>query len=713
MKTVAPPPVEILIAEDSPTQAERLKYILEQQGHQVTVAANGLLALAALRRQKPTLIISDVVMPEMDGYELCRRVKADASLGDIPVILVTTLSDPQDVIRGLECRADNFILKPYDERYLLNRVQFVLINREMRQTDQPGMGLEIYFDGQRHFITADRLQILNLLLSTYEAAIQRNKELSLVQEALERTNAELQQLTLELEQRVGQRTQQLEQINQALRESEEQYRGLVDSAFDGVVVQQDRLIKSVNRAYAEMFGYDIEELIGRDIMALTPPDHREYVLAKSAADNSVYETLGLKKDGTEINIEISANNFFSNGEPARLAAVRDITERKLLEEQLRQSQKLEAVGQLAGGIAHDFNNLLTVINGYSELILKRLPAQDPGRSNLEEIRKAGDRAASLTRQLLAFSRKQVLQPRVLNLNAIVSDLEKMLNRLIGEDIELRTLLSTDLGSIKADPGQVEQIVMNLVVNARDAMPNGGKLTIETRNVDLDDEYSRQHIAAPPGSYALLSVSDNGCGMDDQTRARIFEPFFSTKEAGKGTGLGLSTVYGIVKQSGGNIWVYSELARGTTFKVYLPHVSQGAEEYKRAEESEEAIRGVETILLAEDEDVVRQLARQILESCGYRVLEAASGSEALSICEGHREAIHLLVTDVIMPEMSGRELSVRLAQVCPETKVLFMSGYTDDAIVHHGILEEGTNFIQKPFTPNALARKVRDVLQDRT
>ena len=379
------------------------------------------------------------------------------------------------------------------------------------------------------------------------------------------------------------------------------------------------------------------------------------------------------------------------------------------EEQLRQSQKLEAVGQLAGGIAHDFNNLLTVINGYSDLSMKKLQAEDPLRLNLKEIRKAGDRAAALTRQLLAFSRKQVLQPKILDLNAIISELEKMLRRLIGEDIDLRTVCAPDLGSTRADPGQIGQVVMNLAVNARDAMPHGGKLTIETRNVQLTEEYARHHVAVIPGWYVLLAVSDTGSGMDEQTRGRVFEPFFTTKETGQGTGLGLSTVYGIVKQSGGNIWVYTEPGMGTTFKVYLPRVDQGAEEYKQSLEFEEVLMGSETILLAEDEEMVRNLAREILGTYGYKVLEAASGGSALLICEQYEESIDLLLTDVVMPEMSGRKLADRLAGLRPEMKVLYMSGYADNAIVHQGVLEEGTNFIQKPFSPDTLAAKVRDVL----
>jgi len=381
------------------------------------------------------------------------------------------------------------------------------------------------------------------------------------------------------------------------------------------------------------------------------------------------------------------------------------------EEQLRQAQKVEAIGRLAGGISHDFNNLLTAINGYSELLLGRLPAEDPIRKDIMEIRKAGERATSLTRQLLAFSRKQILDTRVLSVNAIVADFERMLKRLIGEDIDLSTNLRPDLGRIKADPGQLEQVLMNLVVNARDAMPGGGKLTMETSNVDLDDSYSAAHVGVRPGRYVMLAVSDTGCGMDKEVQSHLFEPFFTTKEPGRGTGLGLSTVYGIVKQSGGNVWVYSEPGAGTTFKVYLPRVEAAQDGASREKPVSMAPGGSETILLAEDEQVVRELTRRILESNGYAVLEAHHGPQALEICERHRGVIHLMVTDVVMPKMSGRELAQKLAVLRPEMKVLYLSGYTDTAIVRHGVLEAGTAFLQKPFTPNSLARKVREVLDE--
>ncbi len=382
-----------------------------------------------------------------------------------------------------------------------------------------------------------------------------------------------------------------------------------------------------------------------------------------------------------------------------------------LQEQFRQSQKMEAIGQLAGGIAHDFNNLLTVISGYSELSLSELKGDGDLRENIEEIKKAARRASDLTRQLLAFSRRQILEVKVLDLNIVLRDLDKMLRRVIGEDIELVTTYFENLERIKTDRGQIEQVIMNLAINAKDAMPSGGKLTIETANIELDEEYARSHIAVTPGRYVMLSVSDTGVGMTPEVRDRVFEPFFTTKEMGKGTGLGLSTVYGIVKQSGGNIWVYSEPGRGTTFKIYLPRMDEPLDERVERMVEKERPGGDETILLVEDDKEVRMLAVRILKTQGYRVLEASEGREALRALKGYDGLINLLLTDVVMPEMSGRELANRLIPFHPKMKVLYMSGYTDSAIVHHGILDKGVNYIQKPFTVDGLARKVRGVLDN--
>jgi len=392
--------------------------------------------------------------------------------------------------------------------------------------------------------------------------------------------------------------------------------------------------------------------------------------------------------------------------------VRDVTEQRRLQQQLVQSQKMEAVGRLAGGIAHDFNNLLTVITSYCDLLLEDLARDDPKREDVEQVRKAADGATALTRQLLAFSRQQVLAPKVVSMSAVVSGVEKMLRRVIGEDVDLAARLDPDVGSVKADVGQLEQVLMNLAVNARDAMPTGGKLTIETANAEHDPDYAREHEAAAVRRFVMLAVSDTGIGMDEATKARIFEPFFTTKEPGKGTGLGLATVYGIVQQSGGFIWVYSEPGRGTTFKIYLPRVDAPAEGGAAAA-SGDLPRGTETVLIVEDAAAVRAVMRHVLERQGYAVLEASNGAAALERVAGHPAPIHLLLTDVIMPGLSGRQLADRLAALRPDTRVLYASGYTDDAVVRHGVLESGIAYLQKPFTTESLARKVREVLDGPT
>jgi two-component system cell cycle sensor histidine kinase/response regulator CckA len=389
----------------------------------------------------------------------------------------------------------------------------------------------------------------------------------------------------------------------------------------------------------------------------------------------------------------------------------DVTDRKQLEEQLRQAQKMEAVGRLAGGIAHDFNNLLMVIQGYSDLLVERLPGGDPLRRNAEQIQMASQRASSLTRQLLAFSRKQMLAPKILNVQSVVAEMEKILRRLIGEDIHLETSSAPDLGLVKADRSQIEQVILNLAVNARDAMPQGGRLTIETANVELDSSYSHPPAVLSPGRYVMLAVTDNGCGMDAETQAHVFEPFFTTKEKGKGTGLGLATVYGVVKQSGGYVWVYSEPGRGTSFKIYLPSLEETAVPAVRDGKSEMQIpqRGSETILLVEDEKGVRELAREYLASSGYTVIEAEDGHTALELAAMHVGQIHLLLTDVVMPGISGRELAERVSQIRPGIKIIYMSGYTDQAVVHQGILQNDAVLLQKPFTLMTLAGKLREML----
>jgi PAS domain S-box-containing protein len=389
----------------------------------------------------------------------------------------------------------------------------------------------------------------------------------------------------------------------------------------------------------------------------------------------------------------------------------DVTERKLIEEQFRQAQKMEAIGRLAGGVAHDFNNLLTIINGYGEVMLGNLPTGDPHREFVREMVAAGERASGLTRQLLAFSRKAVIEPKIMDLRAVVVDVDRMLRRIVGEDIQLTVVADPESGAVKADPGQIEQVILNLVVNARDAMPRGGRITIEVRDAELGDHYCRTHPDARPGRHVLLSVADTGHGMDQATIARVFEPFFTTKGE-RGTGIGLATVHGIAKLSGGHVAVYSEVGRGTTFKVYLPRIDTRPAASAAQSKPSLMPRGTESILLVEDEDAVRALTRHVLLNCGYRILEARDGNEALLLANQHQGPIDLLLTDVVMPRIGGRELATRLAVMFPGLKVLFLSGYTDDAIVRHGILEAEVSFLQKPFTPSSLAAKIREVLGER-
>lgn len=538
---------------------------------------------------------------------------------------------------------------------------------------------------------------------------------------------------------------------------------IVESSDDAIFSKSlDGIITSWNKGAERIYGYKAEEVVGKSISILIPPEQgdelRQIHETSTRGENLYgYETLRVRKDGREIYLSISVSPIRDTLGKLTGASVvvRDITEQRMAqkalqrahdelemrvnerttqltqavaslqkeiadrkeaqealantEEQLRQSQKLEAVGRLAGGIAHDFNNLLTVIIGYSDLISRKGGLEPRVAERVEEIHKAAVRASSLTRQLLAFSRKQVLKPQILDLNELVEGLGKMLARLIGEDVQITTALHPQLGKVNADPGQIEQILINLVVNARDAMPDGGRITIKTANAELDQAYSDMYLAVKPGRYVVLAVSDTGVGMDVATRERVFEPFFTTKEVGKGTGLGLSMVYGIVKQSGGNVWVYSEPGHGTTFKIYLPLITAEAAIEAQPELCEGFMtRANETILLVEDEEMVRKLAKDILESRGYRVLAAQSGEEALALCQKGEE-IQLILTDVVMPKMNGKRVADAILASHPETEVLYMSGFTDDAIVHHGVLQPGTNFIEKPFTAGSLVRKVNEVL----
>lgn len=509
------------------------------------------------------------------------------------------------------------------------------------------------------------------------------------------------------------------EAEETLRESEEKFTTAFEFANSGMaLVSRESRFLRVNKAFCDMLGYTHSEMLATTLEAVTHLEDIESSRANTEAlcsgDNytCALEQRYVHKSGAVVWSTVSISGVRDNkGDiPYLIVMIQDVSERQRLEDQLRQAQKMEAIGRLAGGVAHDFNNLLTAILGYSQLVLRRLDERDTSRAEIEEVVKAGERASSLVSQLLAFSRKQMVAPKVLDINAIVRDLHKLLGRLIGEDIELSIRLSPELHNVKADQGQIEQVMLNLAVNARDAMPQGGSLVIETGNAYLDRRYCQEHIGVEPGNYTMIAVGDTGCGMDKETLSHIFEPFFTTKDQGKGTGLGLSTVYGMVKQSRGHIWVCSEIGKGTTFKIYLPSSDEGVESIP-ASHPVGPLRGSETVLIVEDEEPVRTLVRQVLEMNGYSVLEAANGLEALDIWQRKTGKIELLLTDLVMPKLSGNELAQRLTGLSPTLKVIYMSGYTDRSLITLGVMGNGAHFLEKPFTPTALARKVRQVLEE--
>ena len=503
------------------------------------------------------------------------------------------------------------------------------------------------------------------------------------------------------------------------QESEARYRGLLEAAPDAMVaVNGAGDIVLLNLQAERQFGFQRDELVGQPVTSIIPEGFAERLIAddlRSAADalaqqiGTGLELIGRRNDGTEFPIEIMLSPLGSAEGILVTAAIRDISVRRAVEAQLLQAQKLESVGQLAAGMAHDFNNLLTAIHGYAELLGQALPGDDPRRADLDEILRAADRAAELTRQLIAFSRRQILRPRVLDPAEVVEGIVPMLRRLMGEHIALVTHKEPDLGYVKADPSQLEQVILNLAVNARDAMPDGGEFTIETANVELDAEYARLHPEVSPGRYVLLSFTDTGVGMGPETEARAFEPFFTTKEPGNGTGLGLPTVYGIVKQSSGSIYLYTEPGRGTAFKIYLPRVEEEATAVTEAITVGSATTGTETILLVEDNTAVRAFARRVLEAQGYTILEAASGAAALTLAASRIGSLDMLVTDVVMPGMQGHQLADRLWADRPDMPVLYISGFTESSVMSDGISRREVAFLPKPFTAEALGRAVRDAI----
>jgi len=665
---------KILVIDDKQDNLITMSAILKGllSGCQVITAQSGREGIEKATACPPDTILLDIIMPGMDGYTVCKKLKEAEGTKQIPVIMISAIKkSSEDLVKGLETGADAYLAKPVDEYALIAQVN-----------------------------TALRIKKAEDLL--------RKQKDQLEYRVQERTVALLtanMQLKNEIEER--------KQAEKALRENEARLRTIVDSIRAGVMVidVETRTIIYANTTATEIIGALKEQLVGQVCHEYICPEEKGKCPILDLGEKIDHsERILIKANGERIPILKTGTPVLFDGKKCLLHSFSELTDKKNLEAQLYQAQRMEAIGTLSGGVAHDFNNLLTSILGNAELGLMTLDKDAPLYEELQEIVKAGNSAASLTRQLLAFSRKQILQPMVLDLNTVTQGIEKMLRRTIGEDVALTIWLEPDLDKVMADPGQIEQVLMNLAVNARDAMPQGGKLTVETANVYLGENYFRDHgVASVPGPYVKLIVSDTGKGLDPKTQFRIFEPFFTTKGPGKGTGLGLSTVYGIIKQSSGYIWAYSEPGQGAIFEVFLPRAKEGVAPEKKERTVVTDFGGSETVLIVEDDDSLRKLAHKVLQQKGYTILAADNGEDALGISKEHEGAIDLMLTDVVMPRMSGRETAKLLKPLYPQMKVIYMSGYTDEAIVNHGVLSPGLNFIEKPFTPDALAGKVREVL----
>lgn len=788
---IAGRPGHILIVDDERHNRQLLEVMLAPAGYLLQTAASGEEALAAVAAQPPDLILLDVMMPGMDGYQVASSIKGNPDTKNIPVIMVTAVDDRHVRMLGLSAGAEDFLTKPIDRPELCLRVRNLLrLKAYIDYHDKYSQMLE----GAVAARTADLVQSERLYRSTFDAApvgimhvgldgrwLRVNQRLC---DLLGYSSEELQDVAVQAlvqseyvpgeaelfrqmaagtvdrravdEKRYRRRDgsivwarvnmsvhldpegrseyfismiediterraldAQVRQADEALRTSEQRMRFALQSAEVGIwdmdyatgILQWSEILEFQYGLQPGTFGGTFEAFVER-----VHPDDRQSVveiLGHAKSSGADFSTLNrsLRPDGGVRWLNGAGRiHLDEHGEPVRGVGISlDVTERRTLEAQFQQAQKMEAVGRLAGGVAHDFNNLLTVILGLCEVLLDDCDPDDSRQADIAEIQKAGERAAGLTRQLLAFSRKQIIAPTMLDLNTVVADMRALLGRLIGEDVKVVLALRPQLAPVLADRGQVEQIVMNLAVNARDAMPRGGTLTIETANVELDEHYAKTHLTVKPGSYVGLIMTDTGTGMTPEVQARLFEPFFTTKDPGKGTGLGMATVYGIVTRSGGSVGVYSEVGRGTSFKVYFPRAV--ATETAAVAPAKMAPRrdGTQTVLVVEDEEALRELAKRLLQRQGYTVVAAADAAEALSIFAGN-PAIDVILTDVVMPGASGPELTKQLIEQRPGLKVIYMSGYTEDAIVQHGVLKPGIAFLNKPFTSDTLVGAIRDVLE---
>jgi PAS domain S-box-containing protein len=756
----------VLLADDNADMRDYLRRVLAER-FEVHAVADGVEALEFARREPVDLVLTDVMMPRMDGFELLRELRGNVRTSAIPVILLSARAGEKSRVEGLEAGADDYLVKPFTVRELLARIDgqihMARVRKEaaaLQESDLRFRTIADYAPVMMWTCDPDRRcdyfnkGWLDYTGRTLAETIAEGWAASLHPDDRERCAAEVDAAfagsgRFEMEFRARRHNGEYRWVSgagaprfladgsllghvfscvdiddrkratEAAQEAQERLQLALDAANEGLWDWNFATGEGYfGPRYLSILGYTPGEiqpsydlwlkLVHPDDLAAVVEERNQQIRRLDGAFTTEYRLR--RKDGGYIWVESSGKVITRtpDGNPARIVGtIADITGRRTLEDQYYQSQKLESIGRLAGGVAHDFNNLLTVINGYTAMIMDDLAADDPSQESLAEIRTAGERAAGLTQQLLAFSSKQILQPVVLNLNHVVADIAKMLQRLIGEDIHLAVRLAEDLGNVTADPGQLHQIVMNLAVNSRDAMHGGGTLTIETANIYLDENYVREHPRLHIGEHVMLAVTDTGAGMTPDVQERIFEPFFTTKPKGHGTGLGLATVYGIVTQSGGWIWVYSELGKGTTFKIYLPRTAEPPAQERVVVRGN--LRGTEAILVVEDQDDVRRLAIRSLEKYGYTVFNAGDAEQAIAFCERHKGPLDLVLTDIVMPGLNGRELAQLLSVARPDLRFLFMSGYTENAIAHNGVLDGSLKYLQKPFTPDALAESVREIL----
>jgi PAS domain S-box-containing protein len=703
----------ILVVEDSRTQAEQLRLILESEGYDVAVASSGEAALELVRRRPFDIVVSDIIMPGITGYDVCKHLKEDPSLHDIPVVLLSSLSDPMDIVRGLECGADNFVTKPYEPAQLVARLRTVLDNRRVRSGSKLRLGVEVMFLGKTFVITSDKEQILDLLMSTFEDIVRTNRGLMDSKAELAQAKVEIEHYAQDLERRVEERTAELQERQfQLARAQSLAHLGNWRWRIGAETVEWSEEMYRIFGVETEQFVPTVASILG----AVHRDDRVRLrsVFSQSAADQQPLqaEFRIRRPDGEERHCWMEAQHQRDDhGVVAVFGIWQDITERTTMAAQLHQAQKMEAVGQLTGGVAHDFNNLISVMVGNLDLALEQLPEQSEVRPLVDMALSASLQGADLTRQLLAFSRKQQLRPKAIDINELVLRTSTLLRRTIGERIEIKTAFNAELWPAEADPSQVESALINLAINARDAMPSGGSLLIETANMPLDGSYVAENSDLTPGDYVMLAVTDTGTGIPPNVLSRVFEPFFTTKEVGKGTGLGLSMVYGFAKQSGGHLKIYSEVGHGTTVRLYLPRARvEVVREQAPQSAAKDATAPGETILVVEDNPSVRATVVQLLKTLRYSVLEAEDSRRAIEILSTPQQKIDLLFTDIVMPGgMSGSELAKRAREIRPELKVLYTSGFTETSIRSGNTLASTDPILSKPYRRQELAQKIREIV----